>query len=92
MIKAEILALLLISCVWVCECVLVAQLCPTLRLHGLQPARLLHPLDFPSKNTGVGCHFLLQGILLAQGSNRVAGILYHLRHKGCSANCVAYVI
>ena len=25
------------------------------------PARLLHPWDFPGKNTGVGCHFLLQG-------------------------------
>ena len=25
-----------------------------------QPTRLLHPWDFPGKNTGVGCHFLLQ--------------------------------
>ena len=25
--------------------------------------------DFPGKNTGVGCHFLLQGIFLTQGSN-----------------------
>ena len=30
--------------------------------HGLQPARLLCPWDFPGKNTGVGCHFLLQGL------------------------------
>ena len=37
--------------------------------HGLQPARLLWPWDFPSKNTGVGCNFLLQGIFLTQGSN-----------------------
>ena len=29
---------------------------------GLQPARLLCPWDFPGKNTGVGCHFLLQGL------------------------------
>ena len=29
----------------------------------------LCPWDFPGKNTGVGCHFLLQGILLTQGSN-----------------------
>ena len=28
--------------------------------HGLQPTRLLRPLDSPGKNTGVGCHFLLQ--------------------------------
>ena len=31
--------------------------------HGLQPARLLCPWDSPGKNTGVGCHALLQGIL-----------------------------
>ena len=31
----------------------------SLRPHGLQPTRLLHPWDFPGKNTGVGCHFLL---------------------------------
>ena len=30
----------------------------------LQPARLLCPQDFQGKNTGVGCHFLLQGIFL----------------------------
>ena len=28
--------------------------------HGLQPTRLLCPWDSPGKNTGVGCHFLLQ--------------------------------
>ena len=33
------------------------------------PARLLCPWDFPGKNTGVGCNFLLQGIFLNQGSN-----------------------
>ena len=30
----------------------------SLRPHGLQPTRLLHPLDFPGKSTGVGCHCL----------------------------------
>ena len=35
----------------------------------LQPHRLLHPWDFPGKNTGVGCHFLLQGNFLTQGWN-----------------------
>ena len=30
------------------------------RPHGLQPTRLLCPWDFPSKSTGVGCHYLLQ--------------------------------
>ena len=35
--------------------------------HGLWPASLLCPWDFPGKNTGVGCHFLLQGIFPARG-------------------------
>ena len=30
---------------------------------------LLCPWDFPGKSTGVGCHFLLQGIFPTQGSN-----------------------
>ena len=34
----------------------------SLRPHGLQPTRLLHPWDFPGKSTGVGCHCLLQMI------------------------------
>ena len=37
--------------------------------HGLQPARLFCPWDFPCKNTGVGCHFLCQWIFPTQGSN-----------------------
>ena len=34
----------------------------SVRPHGLQPTRLLRPWDSPGKNTGVGCHFLLQCI------------------------------
>ena len=33
----------------------------SLQSHGLLPARLLCPWDSPGRNTGVGCHFLLQG-------------------------------
>ena len=36
------------------------QLCPTVQPHKRQPTRLPHPWDSPGKNTGVGCHFLLQ--------------------------------
>ena len=36
------------------------QLCPTLRPHRRQPMRLPRPWDSPGKNTGLGCHFLLQ--------------------------------
>ena len=39
--------------------------------------RLLCPWNFPAKNTGVGCHFLLQGIFLIQVSNVH---LLHLLH------------
>ena len=54
---------------FVCWC-LVTKSCPALlQPHGLQPTRLLCPWDFPGKNTGVGCHFLLQGIFPTQGLN-----------------------
>ena len=59
-------------CVCVCAC---ARACSCLvksdssRPHGLQPDRLLRPRDSPGKNTGVGCHFLLQGVFLTQGLN-----------------------
>ena len=36
---------------------------------GLEPTELLRPWDSPGKNTGVGYHFLLQGIFLTQWSN-----------------------
>ena len=42
-------------------------------------------MDFPGKNTGVGCHFLLQEIFLTQGSNlglpHCRQRLYHLSHQ-----------
>ena len=53
----------------------------TLRPRGLEPARLLCPWHSPGGNTGVGCHFLLQGIFPTQGSNphllHCRWILYH---------------
>ena len=48
---------------------LVAMSCLTLEPQGLPSTRLLCPWDVPGKNTGVGCHFLLQGIFLTQGLN-----------------------
>ena len=54
-----------VNCCW-----LVAKSCPTLlQPHGLSPTRLLCPWNFPGKNMGVGCYFLLQGIFPTQGSN-----------------------
>ena len=52
-----------------------AQSCPTLYDPiDYRPTRLLCPWNFPGKNTGASCHFLLQGIFLTQGLN------LHLRH------------
>jgi len=39
------------------------------RPYGLHLASLLCPCDSPGKNTGVGCHALLQGIFPTQGVN-----------------------
>ena len=41
---------------WKWSCSVVSN---SSRPHGLQPTRLLHPWDFPSKSTEVGCHCLL---------------------------------
>ena len=53
------------------------------RFHGLWPASLLCPWASPGKNTGVGCHALLQRIFPTQGLNlglpHCRQILYHLR-------------
>ena len=37
------------------------------RPHRRQPTRLPHPWDSPGKNTGVGCHFLLQCMKVESG-------------------------
>ena len=58
----------------------------SLRPHRLKPTRLLCSWDSPGKNTGVGCHFLLQGIFPIQGSNlglpHSRQTLYCLSHQG----------
>ena len=47
---------------------------------------LLYPWDSPGNSTGVGCHFLLQGIFPTQGSNpgllQCRQTLYHLSCQG----------
>ena len=46
------------------------------RPHGLQPTRLLHPLDFPGKSTGLGCHCLLRPTILINTHSRI-------QYRGC---------
>ena len=54
--------------------------------HGLQPTRLLCPWNSLGKNTGVGCHALLQRTFPTQGSNpgllHCRQILYQLSYQG----------
>ena len=65
------------STVWVsspCVCVhaKLLQSSPTLRPHGLWPARLPRlPCDSPGKKTRVDCHALLQGIFPTQGCTTI---------------------
>ena len=64
-----------------------AQSCPTLwdPMDGSLPGSSVHGVS-PGKNTGVGCHVLLQEIFTMQGSNpglpHCWRILYHLSHQG----------
>ena len=55
--------------------------------------RFLRPWDFPGKNAGVGCHFLLQRIFPIQGSSprllcllHCRKVLYPLSHQGSPQN------
>ena len=50
---------------------LVTQSCPTLwdPMDCSLPSSSVHGI-FPGKSTGMGCHFLLQGIVLTQGMNQ----------------------
>ena len=68
-----------------CQCVSHSVVSDSLRPHGLQPARLLCPWNSPGKNTGVGGHFLFQGIFPTQGWNpglpHCRQILYRLSNQ-----------
>ena len=43
-----------------CCCWVASVMSDSVRPHRWQPTRVPHPWDSPGKNTGVGCHFLLQ--------------------------------
>ena len=71
------------------KCGSVAKLCPT-----LCDLRLLCPSDSPGKkNTGGGCHFLPQGILLTQGLNlgllHCMRVLYWLSFMQLRSGCIS---
>ena len=75
-------------------CVLVTQSCLTLcDLMDCSPPGSFVQENYPSKNPGVGCHSLLQGIFPTQGSNPgltyCRQILYHLSYQGSNLYCVS---
>ena len=45
----------------------------SVRPHGRQPTKLLHPWDFPGKSTGAGCHCLT--------SKEISCVLYYLNEN-----------
>ena len=58
-------------------CGVASVVSDSVRPHGVQPTRLLCPWDSPGKKTGVGGHFLPEGILPTQGSNQNLSRLWH---------------
>ena len=75
----------------------VAQSCPTLcNPMDCSLTRFLCPWDFPGKNTGVGCHFLLQEIFPTQGLNpglpHCRQTLYCLSHQGRSEILQLFIV
>ena len=73
-----------------CCCCSAAQSCPTLCDPMTSPSGSSVHGNSPGKNTGMGCHALLQGIFLTQGLNpglpHCRQILYHLSHQGHEFN------
>ena len=67
-----------------CGCISCSDVSNFLQSHGLQPVRFLCPWNSPGKNTGVGCHSLLQRIFPAQGLN--LGLL----HCSQTLYCLSY--
>ena len=60
-----------------CVCSILSN---SLRPHGLWPASHLCPWNFPIKNTGLGYHFLLQGIFPTRRSNLCLFVSSALAH------------
>ena len=64
---------------------LVAKSCPTLVSPWEVATQVPLSMDSPGRNTGVGCHFLLQGIFQIQGWNpglpHCRQILYHWTYQ-----------
>ena len=79
-----------------CCCWVTSVVSNSVQPYRLQATRLLCPWDSPGKRTGVGCHALLQGIFLTQGSNlgllHCRQILYHWATREIPKNTCIWVI
>ena len=78
-----------------CCCKVASVMSDSVQSHRWQPTRIPHPWDSPGKNTGLGCHFLLQCmkmkneseatqscLTLALGDSiKVTEILFQNRHR-----------
>ena len=60
----------------------------SVRPHRRQPTRLLSPGDSPGKNTGVGCHFLLQCMKVKSESEVAQCVSVGIRICACISLCV----
>jgi len=67
-----------------CCCKVASVVSDSVRPHGLQPTRLLRPWDSPGKNTGVGCHFLLQCMKVESESEVAQSCLTLIDPMDCS--------
>ena len=75
---------------------LVTNSCTTLVIPWTVACQASLSWDSPGKNTGVGCHFLLQGIFLTQESNlgllHCKQIVYQLSYEGSIYMCVCVCV
>ena len=62
-----------------------------LRPHGLWPARLLCPWDFPGKNTGVGCHLRVAEIRILKSYLHpvLTGVLFTTAKRWKQPTCLS---
>ena len=86
-LKPSMLKVCICVCVWwEVGSVSHSAVSDSLQPHRQEPARLLCSWGSQGKNTGVGCHALLQGIFPTQGSNlgllHCRQILYLLSYQG----------
>ena len=74
---------MLYSCCCCCCCV-ASVVSDSMQPHRQQPTRLPRPWDFPGKNIGVGCHFLLQRMKVKSESEVVQSCRTLSDHMDCS--------